>query len=309
MTECSKRNGRWVLAGLVGSVVAWTVAHVRSPVVRRWSPSAVGSELMGPLVGRCSGSGDEVLLLLHGLGATSEYWPASYDALAARGLLVVPDLLGFGRSLDEARSSFTLHDHADALDSAIDTLAPDATGFVVVAHSMGAGVALEFARRHIDRVVRVVCIGAPVYPDERSASGAFDEAGAMGRVFLLDTAWAQRLCALSCRHRRLSGWLTVLLEPRLPVAIARRATLHTWPAYRDSVRHLILHYDWATAFATLAGAGIEIELLHGSDDTIGDQQYIELLVRDLATVSTHAVDGADHHLAITHAAEVIDRIG
>ena len=41
---------------------------------------------------------------------------AGFDRLAERHRVVVPDLLGFGRSLDEARTAFSVEAHLDALD-------------------------------------------------------------------------------------------------------------------------------------------------------------------------------------------------
>ena len=263
---------------------------------------------VGALVARVSGSGTTTVLMLHGLGATSDYWPGAYDVLDDVARVVVPDLLGFGRSLDESRSSFTLANHLDALDSCVELAAPGAQRIVVVAHSMGSAVALGFAGRHPDRTAHVILVGAPVYADPDAATGAFDTGGAMGRLFLLDTDWARRLCALSCRARSLSGAVMALGEPRLPIPIARRASLHTWEAYRDSVEQLILHHDWQRAFDAVIGAGIELDLYHGSDDTIGDQTHIERLVGGRAGVALHTVDDADHHLAITHAGTVLSRI-
>lgn len=249
------------------------------------------------------------MVLLHGLGATSDYWPRAYDRIGDNARVVVPDLLGFGCSLDEDRSSFTVEDHLDALDSCVAARASGADRFIVLAHSMGTGLALGFAARHLDRVDHLICVGAPVYPDARSARGAFGEAGAMGRVFLLDTDWARCLCALSCRARTASGLLMALVEPRLPVAVARRASLHTWPAYRDTVEELILQHDWAAGFDVLIEAGIPIDLLHGSADDIGSQPFIDQLLGGCPGVSLSTVEGADHHLAITHSAVVLEHLG
>lgn len=52
---------------------------------------------MGPLAVRGLGSGSPTLLL-HGLLGSNRYWGGAFDRLADQGLLLVPDLLGFGAS-------------------------------------------------------------------------------------------------------------------------------------------------------------------------------------------------------------------
>ena len=51
------------------------------------------------------GSGEPVLLLVHGLGATGDVWSGLHDILNARwrGRWVTPDLPGHGRSSPLAR--------------------------------------------------------------------------------------------------------------------------------------------------------------------------------------------------------------
>jgi pimeloyl-ACP methyl ester carboxylesterase len=46
-----------------------------------------------------SGSGERAFVLLHGLVTSSDTFGSSYDRLASYARLVVPDLLGFGRSM------------------------------------------------------------------------------------------------------------------------------------------------------------------------------------------------------------------
>ena len=71
---------------------------------------------------RHGGSANPVVVLLHGLVATGDVFGAAFDPIADQATLVVPDLLGFGRSLDDSRERFTPDDHLDALDEMLDAL-------------------------------------------------------------------------------------------------------------------------------------------------------------------------------------------
>lgn len=173
---------------------------------------------------------------------------------------------------------------------------------------MGSAVALAWAGRHPEQVRRVVCAGAPLYPDAGAARDVIGEAGPMARVFLLDTHWAQRACALSCAHRTASGLLAALAEPSLPVTITRRSVLHTWPAYRDALNHLVLEADWPRLLTTLADNGTPVTLLWGDQDPIGDRQLGRRLTSP-ATQTITTAPGADHHLPITDPSELFELIG
>lgn len=91
-----------VTAAILGLAAgSWWWRHARSPMVQAWRPSVHRIQDHPPLAARTFGSGRDTILLLHGLGATGDYWGAAYDALGENHRVLIPDLLGFGRSLDE----------------------------------------------------------------------------------------------------------------------------------------------------------------------------------------------------------------
>ncbi|RMH67708.1 MAG: alpha/beta fold hydrolase [Actinomyces sp.] len=250
-----------------------------------------------PPVGPGGRGGTRGIFLLHGLVSTGDVFGAAFDRPAAGRRLVVPDLLGFGRSLDEGRGAFTLADHLDALDEvAARTGLFDTRPLVVGAHSLGSSLALHWARRHPGRVDGIVCWGAPVYRDAEAVRARL-RANLMTRLFVLDTPWARRACALNCRHRRAAGWFAAVTDPSLPVPVARAASLHTWPAYRDALRHLVLEVDWARL---LDPPGPPVRLVWGDADPVGDRDLARRLAADRPRVTVAVVPGADHHLPLAH---------
>ena len=286
---------------------SWWWHHIRSPKVQAWRPSVHRVNVHLPLAARSFGGGPETIVLLHGLGATGDYWGASYDGLGRSHRVLIPDLLGFGRSIDEGRATFGIDDHLDALDRLLEEQAPDTERVTVVSHSMGSALALSWAARHPERIRQVVCAGAPLYRGAYSAREAVGEAGPMAKIFLLDTDWARRACALSCAHRTASGLLAALAEPSLPVAVTRRSVLHTWPAYRDALTHLVLEPDWPDLLLALHRQGTPLTLLWGARDDIGDTRYAERIVHP-RTQTIVVVPDADHHLPITHSSILLKAI-
>jgi pimeloyl-ACP methyl ester carboxylesterase len=85
------------------------------------------------------------------------------------------------------------------------------------------------------------------------------------------------------------------LRPQLPVRIARGASLHTWPAYRDAMEHLVAGTDWKRCISAAGNAGTQIRLTWGSKEPIGDLQYVRAIP---ATINI--VPGAGHHLPLAN---------
>lgn len=99
------------------------------------------------------GTGDPVLLLLHGLGATGEVWDGLVGSLAERwpGTILVPDLPGHGRSPALPRYSFG--SLTAALAGALDPGRPVA----VLGHSLGGVLGLTLASGWFGVPVPAVC--------------------------------------------------------------------------------------------------------------------------------------------------------
>lgn len=301
------------LAPPTALVGGWLAAHWSSMLVHRWKPSRHHGGRYGPLSARSFGRGGHTLFLVHGLGATDDYWPRVYDQLGTNHRVVVPDPLGFGQSLDEGRDSFGLDDHLDALEECLDDAAPDTERLTIVTHSMGSSLGLALAERIGLVLNQIICCGPPIFPDRQRAEESIAGQGLMARLFLLDPIWARRFCAVNCRHRDLAGALAALAAPSFPIRLSRAASLHTWPAYRDSLAALILDFDWPKALGALPNR--PTTLLWGSRDSIGDPAYAQHLEQTRSelcdrptTTEIVTVSGAGHHLAISHPDEVLGRI-
>ena len=286
------------VATVAAAPASWIARHQLSPAVRTWTSSALAPDTTGPLFARAGGDGDRAVVLLHGLVSSGDVFGAAYDKLASTHRLVVPDLLGFGRSMDVNRSAFSIDDHLDALDQLAERTGLFERRWTIGAHSMGSALALRWAERHAHRIDRVVCWGAPLYPSADAAL-AHISGSAMARLFVLDTGWAEQVCAVSCRHRTAAGWFTAAFEPTLPVPIARSVALHTWPAYRDAMRHFVLEADWQGHLSCLDDSDTAVDLVWGIDDAVGDSNFAISLASATSNTTVTLVPGADHHLPLT----------
>ena len=115
------------------------------------------------------GQGSEVLVMLHGLGGTHRYWTCGSVPFTVPGhRRVLVDLLGFGAS-PRPWMRYTLERHLDALDA---SLAGEGR-ITLVGHSMGATLALAYAARWPERVVRLVLISPPCFKGMAGAATWF----------------------------------------------------------------------------------------------------------------------------------------
>jgi len=106
---------------------------------------------------REAGSGDRVVLLIHGNTASSLWWERVMAALPAGTRAVAPDLRGCGDT-DKPAEGWSMQDLAD--DVYAFTQALGLTGFAVVGHSLGGGVALHLTVAHPEAVEKLVLVNS-----------------------------------------------------------------------------------------------------------------------------------------------------
>lgn len=284
-----------VAVAVAASGVGWSIVHARSPAVRAWDRAVMEDRRVGPIGYRVAGpeQAGVGVVLFHGLVATGDVFGTTPTTLAEHHRIVVPDLLGFGRSLDERRTDFSTAAHLDALDDVIDREL-GGKRIRIGAHSMGSSLALRWAARHPDRVERVVCVGAPIWPSPDAARRSLGRLGPMARSLILDERIARAICGLNCRHRTLGGLVSAAVAPRWPVPIARQASLHTWPAYIDALEEHVIGCPWRRLLSEVTGQDIRVDLVRGDRDGIGDSGHIERLA-NMPGVETRVVPG-DHTL-------------
>jgi len=167
----------------------------------RWGDSV--SVLIGRnrVVFRAAGAGP-VVVLVHGLGASSRYWSANAPALIEAGFSVLaPDLPGFGGS-SRAVPAVTPRDQAGALCAWARAVGLGRA--VWVGHSLGCQTLLELTSARPD-LVRGLVLAAPT-----GAAGAFRGSRQLVRLARDAPGEPRALRASLLLSYREAGFLTVL---------------------------------------------------------------------------------------------------
>ncbi len=95
------------------------------------------------------------VLLLHGITSSSRTWRSVMHGLAERHTVVAPDLLGHGRS-GKPRGDYSLGAYASGVRDLLAVLGVSKA--TVVGHSLGGGIAMQFAYQFPDRLERLVLV-------------------------------------------------------------------------------------------------------------------------------------------------------
>ncbi|MBW0017885.1 MAG: alpha/beta hydrolase [Mycobacterium sp.] len=105
---------------------------------------------------RIAGSGPAILLI-HGIGDNSTTWTGVHAKLAQRFTVIAPDLLGHGKS-DKPRADYSVAAYANGMRDLLSVL--DIERVTIVGHSLGGGVAMQFAYQFPQLVERLILVSA-----------------------------------------------------------------------------------------------------------------------------------------------------
>ncbi|HVY77721.1 MAG TPA: alpha/beta fold hydrolase [Solirubrobacterales bacterium] len=126
----------------------------------------------GRTVAYAAGGEGDLLLLIHGMAGTAENWDSVLEPLALHHAVLAPDFPGHGGS-EPGGGDYSLGNLASGLRDLMLTLGHERA--TLVGHSLGGGVAMQFAYQFPEVVERLVLVssgglGPDVSPVLRAAA-------------------------------------------------------------------------------------------------------------------------------------------
>ena len=106
---------------------------------------------------RVAGDKGPVVLLIHGITGSSAHWEQVMPLLAERFTVIAPDLLGHGESA-KPRGDYSLGAYATGARDLLIALGHRRA--TVVGHSLGGGIAMQFAYQFPERTERLVLMSS-----------------------------------------------------------------------------------------------------------------------------------------------------
>lgn len=142
-----------------------------------------------------SGTSKNTLVLIHGLGASSERWDQVIPLFEKDFKVIAPDLIGFGYS-DKPLADYTPEFFSDFLEKFF--LSANLQRPHIIGSSLGGQIAAEFATSHSEHIEKLVLVSpagvmkqstpaldayimAAMYPNEESAKNAFEMMDGSGK--------------------------------------------------------------------------------------------------------------------------------
>jgi pimeloyl-ACP methyl ester carboxylesterase len=221
------------------------------------------------------------LVLLHGIGSSSESWEDQFDHFARDYRVVAWDAPGYGGSGDFDREAPSAADFADALDRLLGALGIQRCH--LLGHSLGALVAAAYASRHPDWILSLTLANAA------AGHGTLDAATRAARL-------NERLGDLEAYG---PAGMAERRAPRLvgpdaaPEAVARvRAVMaKVRPAGYGRAARMLSHAD---IFGDLAHIGRPTLVLCGTLDRVTSEDSNRAIAKALSNARFAALPGIGH---------------
>ncbi len=262
------------------------MSQVSGTLDPRWHTRA-----MGDMRVQSGGSGEPLLLLVHGLGATSDVWNGWRSPLAERwpGRWLAPDLPGHGGSSPVDRYTFAL-----LAESVVD-LVPADPPVVVLGHSLGGVVGLALAGGDLPVAIdTVVGLGIKVIWTDAE----LERAEALSER---PTIWFASRDEAAARYLRVAG-LDGLLQPDDDaVSAGLREEGGRWRLALDPLAFAVGAPDMP---GLLAASRARVVLARGERDQMVSQEQ-------LASLHTSAVTlpGLGHNAHVEDPLRVLSLLG
>ncbi|MBI5357753.1 alpha/beta fold hydrolase [Candidatus Saccharibacteria bacterium] len=109
------------------------------------------------------GSGDKVIILIHGLGAKAQQWRPLVRALNGSDCRIIAyDLLGFGSSPKPKFIEYSVEEHSRSLLKSIKKDLGSRKKIIVVGHSMGCIISTNLAYNNPELINKLVLYEPPI---------------------------------------------------------------------------------------------------------------------------------------------------
>jgi len=245
------------------------------------------------------------LLLLHGLGCDHHTWDPVLQGLSRHFTVIAPDLFGHGQS-DKPRGDYSVAGYANIMRDLLSLLGIDRV--TVVGHSLGGGVAMQFAYQYPERTERLVLLAPGGMGSEVSVLLRALSLPGVGLVLDAVTPRVVRRVGrgtLRALGRSGVGWLRDADE--LADVYERMADPSSRAALRQVARGLV---DWRGQVVTMTDRAylfqhLPICVIWGTDDAIIPARHADTVRRWAPAAHIVVLPDTGHFAHHDHPSQVV----
>jgi len=252
--------------------------------------NAEANAAAGRIAVEVHGNGDPVVMV-HGLGGTSNIFTPQVDALARYFKVIRPDLPGSGRT--QANGRISIH---SLVDSVVEVMEQSGVGSAhLVGHSMGTIVCQHLAVRHPAKVQSLALIGPLAAPPDAARSAIRDRAA-------------------KARNEGMAGIADAIVQ-----AATSACTKAARPEAAAFVRELLMRQPsegYALSCDALAdaqaadvsGIGCPVLLITGSDDVVSPPPAVRALASQFKDARLTILNACGHWTTLERPSEVTEAL-
>lgn len=265
----------------------------RSPVPNRHPGALHFVERGGP--------DSPLVVFLHGITGSRRYWERKVLPLARRFRLLMPDLLGFGLS-PKPHVEYTPEVFRDSVRGLLLERGLASRPLVLVGHSLGSLIALEYAAAFPDDVQGLILVSLPRFRDPASAHALFWRGSPHYRRLLNEHSMAETLAQM--KRTGLEVTLRYLL--RFPWAVVVDSHKFTMKSLTSTLERCLLNYRVDLVLSRVPA--IPALLIHGARDSVAPLELVADLPGLYPQFRLEIVEGTGHHVFLTHTRRCLSRM-
>ncbi|HEX4662373.1 MAG TPA: alpha/beta hydrolase [Candidatus Saccharimonadales bacterium] len=239
----------------------------------------------------------ETVVLLHGIGSSAANWREVTPQIEKTMNVICLDLLGFGTSPKPTWATYSVADQVRAIRHTLRSYGI-LGNITLVGHSLGALIAVEYAKRYPRQLSALVLCSMPLYTNEAMlAQQTTLWPSLRSNIYL-------RLYRMLRQRQVMTTEASRLAAKYLKVATSITLTEANWLAFS---RSLAASIERQTTIVDAEHLRIPMTLLYGSYDVLIIKKYL----RDLATMNPYATlrrVHAGHEINKAYAEAIADSI-
>lgn len=233
------------------------------------------------------------VVFLHGITGSRRYFRSRVAPLADRYRLIIPDLPGFGLS-PKPHVDYTPTFFRDSVRRFLESEGLAGRPCVLVGHSLGSLVALEYAVAWPGEVRAMVLVNLPRYTSSEEAHQLFYAGSPNYRKLLGEHSIAENLAQL----RRTGLDLFVRYALSFPLAVYADCRKFTLRSLTSTLEHSLIHHSVDRTLERLGP--VPTLLIHGERDTVAPVENVRQLPRRYPFMRLETVAHSGHHVILTH---------